>query len=83
MSTTHAARYSAFAKRHYGQGRADGEARGEARGERHTIRMVLRARGLTVSEEQADRIEACDDLATLNKWADAALTATDADDIFK
>ena len=87
VSTTQAARYSAFAKRHYGQGHADGEATGEARaevkGERHTIRMVLQARGLAVDEEQSDLIEVCDDLATLKKWADAALTATDASDIFK
>jgi hypothetical protein len=83
VSTTQAARYSAFAKRHYGQGHADGEARGEVKGERHTIRMVLQARGLAVSEEQAAAIEACDDLATLMKWSDAALTATDADDIFR
>lgn len=87
VSTTQAARYSAFAKRHYGQGHADGEADGEARGEvkgeRHTIRMVLQARGLGVSEEQASMIEACDDLATLKKWSDAALTATDVNDIFR
>ena len=73
--TTAARRYSAFAKRHY--------AAGEVAGERNTIRMVLKACGLTPTEEQAERVEACDDLDTLKKWAEAALTATNADDIFQ
>jgi len=71
VSTTEAPRYSAFAKRHY------------AEGERRTIRMVLKARGLTLTEEQAGQIEACDDLDTLKKWSEAALTAEDPGDIFR
>lgn len=80
MTTTQSVRYSAFAKRHYAAGEASGEAKGEARGE---IRGVLRARGLELSEEQSAQVEDCDDLATLKKWSEAALTAKDADDIFK
>lgn len=72
-------RYSAFAKRHF----AEGEAQGEVIGERHTIRMVLKARGLALNEDQSGQIETCDDLATLKEWSEAALTAKDADDIFR
>lgn len=71
VSTTEAPRYSAFAKRHY------------AEGERRTIRMVLKARGLALTEEQSTQVDACNDLDTLKKWSEAALTAETADDIFK
>jgi hypothetical protein len=52
-------------------------------GERGTVLMVLKARGLQVSDSQRARIDACDDLATLKKWAETALTAATADDLFK
>jgi hypothetical protein len=45
--------------------------------------MVLKARGLALSEEQSRQIDACDDLAALKKRSDAALTAKDAGDIFR
>ena len=67
--------------------RAEGEARGEARGlahgERRAIRMVAQARGLALTDEHSTLIDECDDLATLQKWANAALTASHPDDIFK
>ena len=79
VTTTGAPRYSAFAKRHY----AEGEAEGEVKGERHTIRMVLKARGLALTEDQAEQIEACDNLDILKKWSEAALTAEVTDEIFR
>jgi hypothetical protein len=63
--------------------RAEGEARGEARGERHTIRMVARARGLALTDKHSALIDGCDDIATLQKWSNAALTAKHPDDIFE
>jgi conjugal transfer/entry exclusion protein len=63
--------------------RAEGEAREKVRGERHTIRMVMRARDLVLSDEQSKLIEDCDDLTTLKKWSNSALTAKHPDDIFK
>jgi hypothetical protein len=65
------------------EGEARGEVRGEVRGERHTIRMVTRARDLVLSDEQSRLIEDCDDLTTLKKWSNAALTAKHPGDIFK
>jgi hypothetical protein len=79
VSTTETPRYSALAKRHF----AEGKAHGRVIGERHTIRMVLKARGLMLTQGQSAQIEACDDLITLKEWSEAALTAKDADDIFK
>jgi len=83
VTTTGAPRYSAFAKRHYAEGEAEGEVKGEVKGERHTIRMVLKARGLALTEDQAEQIEACDNLDILKKWSEAALTAEVTDEIFR
>jgi hypothetical protein len=74
----HAPRFSDFAKRHYGEGLAEGEAIGE----RNTIRMVLKARRLTLTQDQGKLIDDCSDLSQLKKWAEAALTAEKTSDIF-
>jgi hypothetical protein len=63
--------------------RAEDEAREQVRGERHTIRMVTQARDLVLSDEQSKLTEDCDDLTTLKKWSNAALTAKHPGDIFK
>jgi predicted transposase YdaD len=65
------------------KGEARGEARGETRGERHTIRMVAQARGLALTDQHSALIDGCDDIATLQKWSNAALTAKHPDHIFK
>lgn len=83
VTTTEAARYSAFAKRHYAAGEAEGEALEKVRGERHTIRMVCKARGLALSEKQSAQVEGCNDLEILRKWSEAALTASNTSDIFR
>lgn len=79
-------RYDASTKRHYAAGFAAGLARGEARARaeaiRSTIRIFLEARDLALSDDQDRRIEDCDDLDVLKKWAGAALTAKDAGEIF-
>lgn len=65
-----------------GQGREEGREEGLVAGERGTVLMVLKARGLPVSDSQRSRIDACDDLAVLKAWAQAALTAAAVDDLF-
>jgi len=79
VSTKYKEPFSEFGKRHYGQGREEGLIAGE----RGTVLMVLKARGLKVSDSQRERIDACDDLTTLKEWAEAALTVATADDLFK
>jgi len=60
-----------------------GLEQGLVAGERGTVLMVLKARSVQVSESQRARIDACDDLATLKEWAEAALTIATADDLFR
>ena len=72
------------------QGRAEGEARGEARGRAAgeargraaAIVAVLQARGVVVSDEQAQRVTSCTDLAMLERWLTRAATASSAAAVF-
>jgi hypothetical protein len=75
MTSTRWPVYSPFAKEHYGRGRIEGE--------RNTVLMVLKARGLDVTDSQRKRVAECADLDQLKKWSEAALTATSADDLFE
>lgn len=68
-------RYSRLAQRNY--------AAGQIEGERRTVRIAAKARGLNLTDGQSARIDGCDDLATLQRWSEAATTATDADGIFR
>ena len=72
------------------EGKAEGEARGEARGEAKGIAKgkadavlaVLTARGLLVSDEARARIEACTDVATLDRWIARAATVSSTEEVF-
>jgi hypothetical protein len=83
MATKYNEPFSKLGLSYYGQGREEGLEQGLVAGERGTVLMVLKARSLQVSDSQRARIDACDDLPTLKQWAEAALTATSADDLFK
>ncbi len=65
---------------------AEHEARGEARGEGHArreaLRLILRARGVALTEADEARLAACDDAATLDGWMTRAATATDRAQVF-
>lgn len=52
------------------------EEKGELDGRRAALRTLLAARGLTLDEAQRARVEACDDVATLDAWITRAATAT-------
>jgi hypothetical protein len=91
MATKYNEPFSKLGLSYYGQGREEGREEGRevgreeglVAGERGTVLMVLKARGLAVSDAQRARIDACDDLAVLKAWAEAALTAATVDDLFK
>ena len=83
MATKYNEPFSKLGLTYYGQGREEGREEGLVAGERGTVLMVLKARSLQVSESQRARIDACDDLATLKQWAEAALTVATADDLFQ
>jgi hypothetical protein len=61
---------------------AEGEAKGQVRGRAKAIVRFLAARGLTVTQEQRDRIFACTDLDTLSRWVDKAATVASTDELF-
>jgi hypothetical protein len=79
MATKYNEPFSKLGLSYYGQGREEGLVAGE----RGTVLMVLRARGLPVSDAHRARIDACDDHAALKAWAETALTAAAVDDLFK
>ena len=58
------------------------EAEVEARGEARMLLRVLQRRGLVVDAAARARIEGCGDLATLERWADAALGASSVEELW-
>lgn len=60
------------------RGRADGEARGRA----VAVVAVLQARGIAMSDAEARRVHACQDLDLLNRWLERAATATSSAAVF-
>ena len=57
-----------------------GEDRGRLEGERSTLRRVLALRKLGLKPDGEARIDACTDLATLQRWLDQAVLAASADE---
>ena len=60
------------------EGRAEGFHAGEAHGEAKALLMVLRSRGVEVSEELEQRIMACSDPALLAAWLQRVATVASA-----
>lgn len=58
------------------QGRKKGRAEGEAKGRQDALLTLLRARGLSPSQDDEARIRACADAAKLDRWIAQAATAT-------
>lgn len=73
---------SDFARRYYGQGRAEGEASGRAEGEATALLAFLAAREIEVPGDAHDRIIGCTDLAQLETWIRRAATASSIEDLF-
>jgi predicted transposase YdaD len=66
--------------RGYERGRLEGEEQGRLEEERATLRRVLALRKLGLKAEGEARIDACTDLATLQRWLDQAVFAASADE---
>jgi predicted transposase YdaD len=62
-------------------GVAEGKALGVAEGKALAILRVLEKRGMHVTDEKKRCIVSCTDLATLDGWLDAAITATSIDEL--
>lgn len=86
METKYKEPFSKLGLRYYGQGREEGREEGHTagliEGERGTVRMVLKARGLELSDTNRERLDNCTSLDTLKRWSQAALTAGTADEVF-
>jgi predicted transposase YdaD len=63
------------------QGRQQGQQEGLLTGTRASLRRVLAGRQLTPNKDDDARIEACTDLATLERWLDRAITAASVSDV--
>lgn len=65
------------------EGRQQGVEEGHRRALQNTLQSILRARGLSLSPDQADRVAACHDVARLERWTARAVTASTAVEIFE
>jgi hypothetical protein len=62
--------------------RDEGRALGIAQGKAEDIALLLDRRGVELSDRDRERIMSCDDLDTLERWFERAITATSAADVF-
>jgi len=65
------------------RGLAQGEARGEIKGEVRILLKILDSRSIHLTNEQLTLITSCTNPDQLDLWADRALGATSANDLFK
>ncbi|GLZ16307.1 hypothetical protein Acsp04_65420 [Actinomadura sp. NBRC 104425] len=64
------------------EGKAQGIAEGRIEGEARSLLLILEARGITVTDEQRQRVLACMDLQRLETWVRRAATISSADELF-
>jgi hypothetical protein len=73
--------FSEAHRRSYDLGQAKGEAKGEAKGKADALLMILRRRGLTITDEQQQQIVACTDLAILDRWLERAFSVASGNEL--
>src|SRR4051812_30063115 len=59
----------------FSEGLAEGELKGELKGKRGALLRLLARAGISFTEDERDRIEACTDAAILDRWIDNAFGA--------
>jgi hypothetical protein len=64
------------------KGRREGVKEGEERGVRESIRLIMHTRGLAMDAATHARIDACSDLAILQRWLARAVLVTSASELF-
>ena len=65
------------------QFRSESQRRFISEGRAGAVLRVLARRNIAVSDEQRERISACTELETLDRWLDRAVTAASTDELFK
>jgi len=63
------------------EGEAKGEAKGKAEGKAEALVLILRRRGLAMTDDQQRRIITCTDLATVDHWLDRAFSVASVDEL--
>ncbi len=64
------------------EGHKSGLAEGQAVGRRDSLRRILELRGITLTEEEQNKISRCADLGMLDQWLRKALMASTAAQVF-
>ena len=82
MTTANWPVYSPFAKLHYGKGLQKGTEQGIEQGERDAVFEVLRARGLTPTEDEASRINDSTSLDQIKAWLRKSVTVAKVRELF-
>jgi hypothetical protein len=75
------ATFPPFAQRIFERGIHEGELKGELKGKRDTLLRLLARAGISLSDDDRTRIQACTDAATLDRWVDNVLGAKTAIDV--
>ncbi|WP_437670633.1 hypothetical protein [Sorangium sp. So ce131] len=63
------------------EGKLEGIREGELKGKRDTLLRLLARAGIPLTEHESERIQACTDVATLDRWIDNVLAAKTAADV--
>jgi hypothetical protein len=71
-----------FVQEIFERGSRAGELKGELKGLRDALVRLLARAGITVTEDDRARLQACDDPATLDRWIENVLGAKTAADVF-
>ena len=78
-------KFPPFVQRIFEQGIHEGELKGrlegELKGKRDTLLRLLARAGITLTEDEAARVKACEDPALLDRWVDNVLGAKTASDV--
>ncbi|WP_406252897.1 hypothetical protein OH786_21485 [Streptomyces atratus] len=64
------------------EGRAQGRAQGRTQGRAESLRLVLEARGITITDEIREKIDNCNDPQLLHVWLNRAATAASVEEVF-
>jgi hypothetical protein len=81
FSEAHRRSYAEGEAKGEAKGEARGEARGEAKGKAEALLMFLKRRGMTITDDQQQRIVTCTDLATIDHWLDRAFSVASVDEL--
>ncbi|WP_437672685.1 hypothetical protein [Sorangium sp. So ce131] len=75
------ATFPSFVQKLVDRGKLDGIREGELKGKSDTLLRLLARAGISLTEDESARIQACKDIATLDRWIDNVLGAKTAAEV--